>query len=110
MSPAGGPTIEQSAAVFAALTVTGFEAGNGTLPKLQVKRLPPACGLVPVQLAASVPPTVQFLVAGPGRVSVIETPVAATGPLFVVTIVKTALLPALTVPGAVASLSGVFVT
>src|SRR5713101_8241254 len=92
MSPVGVPLVK-SAAVVAAVTVIVLDPGNGISPKLQVKMLRPACGLVP-QLAASAPATVQLLVAGPGRVSVRVTPVAVIGPLFVVTIVNTALLPA----------------
>ena len=70
--------------------------------------LPPACGFVPEQLAAFAPATVQPVPAIVGRTSVRVTPVAVIGPLFVTVIVNTALLPALTVPAPVASLSGVF--
>src|SRR2546423_368344 len=110
MSAAGGPTIWQSAAVVAAVRVMVLLPPEATLPKLQVSVLRPACGLVPAQAAASVPPTVQLRVAGPGRTSVSVTALAVPGPRLDVTIVNTALLPAVTLPAPGGSLSGGFTT
>src|SRR5439155_5342622 len=106
MSPVGVPAV-QSAAVVAAVSVICLDPGNGTSPKLQVKVLRPACGLAPQAVAVkSVPPTVQLLVAGPGRTTLMVTPGAVIRPLFGTVTVNTAFLAGLAVSGEPGARSG----